>query len=110
MTPTKRKTADQRRESYRRLRSCLILALGGRCVGCGTGNHAVLEFHHTVSRLWNAAKASRSTRLANYHREAIRIDDETGQATLTGEIELRCGDCNKRIGKSKPLAQCSDDW
>ena len=81
---------EERKAGYRRRRVNLILFLGGKCKGCDQHDPDKLEFHHLRERTWVARKTSRWVRIARYWREARE-----------GLIELRCGDCNKRLGNPK---------
>lgn len=73
----KKITAADRAKVYRKGRLKLIASLGGKCIGC-------------PERTWIARKTSRWVRLAMYRREAA-----------LGIIELRCANCNKKLGKPK---------
>lgn len=74
-------------------RERLIDELGGRCVECGALEG--LQFDHkTGLRRWIARNLSRWMRMVHYRREAAQ-----------GELQLLCGDCNRKKGGRDKLEQ-----
>lgn len=79
----------------------LIVALGPRCIDCGTDDMEVLEIDHIHGRDWVLKDFSSSARVARYKREFAE-----------GKLQVLCGTCNKakrfRKQEVKPESQTVD--
>jgi len=85
-----RRTNADRAKNYQTRREALIAKLGGKCVVKGCTNTDLELDHIGPTRDWRASDKPRWVRIKLYEQEAER-----------GELQLLCGDHNKRKGKPK---------